>query len=169
MTHPGATEADAAVAAFWRTVVDGLPAGDPRRGQPLDAWGFGDSAAMADELGALVVAGVKTATASLWWEYQAEGEPLPQPGHLSVVLDGRGGPLCAIETTAVWVTRFDRVDARQAFEEGEGDRSLAYWRRVHWTFFAPRCAALGREPAMDMPVVCERFRLVQAPSSARRT
>jgi uncharacterized protein YhfF len=56
------------------------------------AWQFGDSPEMAEELGALVIAGTKRATAGLVWEYEAEGAALPQPGAYEIVLDGRGEP-----------------------------------------------------------------------------
>lgn len=36
--------------------------------------------------------GVKTATASALWDYEAEGESLPEEGEFSIVLDGRGHP-----------------------------------------------------------------------------
>ena len=35
---------------------------------------------------------------------------------------------CVIETTEVTYRRFGDVDATFAYEEGEGDRSLDYWR-----------------------------------------
>ena len=31
---------------------------------------------------------------------------------------------------------FDEVSKEHAYKEGEGDRSLAYWRDVHEDFFA---------------------------------
>lgn len=53
----------------------------------------------------------------------------------------------------------DEVSAEHAYSEGEGDRSLASWREIHERYWRhhsenPR----GFEP--DMPVVCERFRLL---------
>jgi uncharacterized protein YhfF len=155
------------VAAFWRAYRATLP---PEQSACLpdfpDAWGFGDGPAMADELGALALAGVKTATCGLLWEYEAELEPLPEPGQLSVILDGAGRPLCLIGTTEVRVLPYQDVDAQFAYDEGEGDRSLAYWRAEHWKYFSRYLAELGRQPAMDMPLVCERFRVVFTPADA---
>ena len=51
------------------------------------------------------------------------------------MLDGRGQPRCVIETTEVTYRRFGEVDAAFAYEEGEGDRSLAYWRNAHRRLF----------------------------------
>ncbi len=122
-------------------------------------WAFGRTPADADELVSLVLAGVKTATASLVWSYEAENEPLPLIGDYSLVLGGSGEPVCIIQTTSVEVRPFIEVDDRQAREEGEGDLSLSYWREVHWRFFSEECTDLGRSPDERMPVCCERFRL----------
>jgi len=76
-------------------------------------------------------------------------------------LDGRGDPLCIIETTRIYIEPYNLVDEEQAYAEGEGDRSLAYWREAHWDYFSRRCEAIGREPSEHMPIVCERFRVVK--------
>lgn len=115
---------------------------------------------MADDLGGLVQRGIKTATCSLLWEYEADDEPLPRVGEMSIVTDGEGHPLCLIEITEVEVKPFDQVEAQFAYDEGEGDRSLASWRDAHWQFFARLCETLGREPSATMPLVCERFRVL---------
>jgi uncharacterized protein YhfF len=115
---------------------------------------------MADELGALIANGTKTATCSALWEYEAEGEPPPETGMKTIVLDGNGDPLCVVETTEVEVRPYDQVDAQFAYEEGEGDRSLGYWREAHWRFFSRTLPGIGRESAVDMPLVCERFRVI---------
>lgn len=115
---------------------------------------------MADELGHLIVLGIKTATCSAVWEWEAEGEAIPAPGRMAVVVDGQGRPLCVIETTQVQVRTFEQVDESFAREEGEGDRSLADWRAGHWAYFERNLAAFGKRVALDMPLVCERFRLL---------
>ncbi len=122
-----------------------------------EAWGFGADPAMADRLGALVVAGIKTATCSALWEYEHDNSPLPLVGDLGIVIDGCGAPLCLIETTDVRVQTFEDVPADFAYAEGEDDRTLASWRAAHWDFFAAFLPRIGRVPARDMPLVCERF------------
>ncbi len=148
------------IEAYWRTYVDTLAADSSVRDERYGAEGWGDSSQMADELGALIAAGTKTATCSALWAYEAEGEPLPRTGVKTVVLDGNGGPLCIVETTEVEVRPYDEVDAQFAYEEGEGDRSLEYWREAHWRFFSRTLPNIGREPTTDMPLVCERFRVI---------
>ena len=122
-----------------------------------EAWAFGDD---PDTLAALVCRGVKTATASAYALYEIDGENLPQPNEYSVILDSREHAVCIIRTTRVFVIPFDRVDECQAWREGEGDRSLAYWRKVHRDFFTQELAEAGLAFAEDMPVVCEEFTCV---------
>lgn len=145
---------------FWRAYLSTLPEGTPARDEEYEAWSFGDSPEMADRLGRLVLADRKTATCSALWELEAEGEPVARPGEKSIILDGDDEPLCVIETTEVTVRRFDEVDETFARDEGEGDRSLAYWREEHRRFFERTLPEIGRRFSEDMPLVCERFRVI---------
>ena len=98
-----------------------------------EAWQFGDA---PDNLAALVVLGIKYATASLYDLYALEDEePMPQEGDYSIILNSKDEAVCVIQTTKLEVIPFDEVDEKQAIGEGEGDKSLAYWRRVHDKFF----------------------------------
>ncbi len=144
---------------FWKDYIASLPEGTERP-EKYEAWSFGNTAKLANELGKLVKAGIKTATCGLLWEYEAEDEKLPQTGDLSIITNAAGEPLCIIETTEVAVRPFNEVDAQFAYDEGEGDRSLEYWREVHWEVFSTTCSVIGREPREDMPLVCERFRVL---------
>lgn len=117
----------------------------------LETFSFGDSPALADELAALVLAGVKTATC---WA-AVEGLKT-EPGKLTVMLGGNGRPLAVIETVELTLRRFDEVDASFAYDEGEDDRSLASWREAHRQYFT----RLGQF-SPDMMVYCERFRIVE--------
>ena len=62
-----------------------------------------------------------------------------------------------IRTTKVYCRPFREVSAEHAFKEGEGDRSLDYWREVHRDFFTREMDAAGLTFDEDMPVVCEEF------------
>jgi uncharacterized protein YhfF len=116
----------------------------------LETFSFGDSPELADKLGELVLAGTKRATC---WA-ASEGQKT-DVGKLMVMLDGAGTPAAVIETTELAMRRFDQVDAAFAFDEGEGDRTLDYWRAAYRRYF-------GRQGkfAPDMLLWCERFRLV---------
>jgi uncharacterized protein YhfF len=172
MVHFGATEPcrllehqmnkKSKAEAFWQTYLDSLPLQVALPSTTYEVWSFGHTAELADELGDLTRRGVKTATTGLLWEYEAEDENLPRPGDLSIITNADGDPLCIIETSEVEIRPFNEVDEQFAFDEGEGDRSLAYWKQVHWNVFSMVCLALGREASETMPVVCERFRVVFA-------
>jgi len=132
--------------------------GVPEKYQGLRSFAFGDGPALADELLDLVIREVKTATCS------TEDEPnTSTPGERWIVLDGRGVPSCVIETLEVTYRRYGEVDAAFAYEEGEGDRSLAYWRQAHRNYFG----RLGRF-SEDMMLMCERFRLVEVLAKAEQ-
>ena len=117
----------------------------------LETFSFGDSPALADELAALVLAGIKTATC-----WAAVDGLKTEPGKLMVMLDGNGRPLAIIETVELTLCRFDEVDASFAYDEGEADRSLTSWREGHRRYFT----RLGQF-SPDMMVYCERFRIVE--------
>ena len=144
--------------AYWQRFLDSLPS-SAERPAAYAADAFGDSPKLADELAVLVVEGKKTATCGDLWSYQTEGVPFPYVGGWWIVLDGRGQPVAVTETTEVELRRYNEVDARFAFDEGEGDRSLAYWREAHRSYFSRMLPSIGREFAEDMPLVCERFRV----------
>jgi len=123
----------------------------PGQYRTLRSFAFGDSPALADDLLDLVLKGVKTATCS------TEDEPnISKPGERWIVRDGRGRARCVIESTEVTFRRYDEVDATFARDEGEGDRSLVYWRDAHRRYFT----RLGKF-SEHMMLMCERFRLVE--------
>lgn len=150
------TSTDIALTRFWadaRALHPSLPAELP------GAWAFGATPEHADGLLALVLEGTKTATASSLRDYEDDQEPLPAVGDLLIVLDGAEAPRAVLEVTAIDIVPFDEVTAEHARAEGEDDRSLASWRRIHEQFWGEYSA---RGFAPDMPVVCERFRVVHA-------
>jgi len=148
------------IEAFWQSYLASLPPEAKKPLKPYETWSFCDNEEDANELGKLTKMGIKTATSSLIWAYEAENEELPKVGDLSIITNWDGVPLCIIETTEVQIKAFNEVNDRFAYDEGEGDRSLAYWRRVHWEAFSRECSAIGREVNEKMPIVCERFRVV---------
>ena len=126
---------------------------------PYESWAFGDE---PDKLAALVKNGVKTATCSAYDLYQAEGESIPESGDFSIILDSRGEAVCIVKTTNVYVTAFGQVSREHAYKEGEGDRSLEYWRKVHIDFFKHELAGINKTFTENALVVCEEFELVYA-------
>jgi uncharacterized protein YhfF len=122
-----------------------------------EAWAFGGA---PDKLARLVVSGIKTATCSALVLFEMEDEPIPKPGDYSVILDSVGNAVCIIRTTRVYVVPFEDVSEDHAFKEGEGDRSLGYWRAVHEEFFTEELATVHLQFDKRMELVCEEFELV---------
>ena len=149
------------VRAFWQSFAQS-PAAPPgmRADAPAPTYSFGDNVALANELAQLVYAGAKSATCGTLWEWEADGEPIPQVGQLEIVLDGHGQPRCVTEITAVQIKPYNEVDADFAYAEGEDDRSLASWRREHWRYFSRVLPRIGRTPVETMLLVCVRFRVI---------
>ncbi len=114
----------------------------------------------ADELAMLVKSGVKQATASLLILYEIEKEELPKVGDIYIITDFEGSAVAIIQNTKIEQVPFDKVTEEFAFLEGEGDRSLDYWTRVHRDFFTSELKMYGRDFEEKMVVVCQHFRLL---------
>jgi uncharacterized protein YhfF len=143
---------------YW----DAFLAANPQIGRdtPYQVWYFGNTMEMAKELAELVITGKKTATASLAKMNELEPDKAPVDNGYSVATDFEGVPMCIIQTTEIHHLPFNEVDANFAFDEGEGDQSLDYWRSVHWDYFAREAAANGFDFNENSIVCCERFRLL---------
>ena len=122
-----------------------------------EVWAFGEA---PDKLASLVKDGIKTATCSAYDLYEAEDESLPVVGEYSVILDSHDEAVCIIRTEKVYVVEFDQVTAEHAWKEGEGDRSLEYWRKVHEDFLRRELVAINRSFNGYTKVVCEEFEMV---------
>ena len=124
------------------------------------AWAFGGDGdvELANDLLKLIQDGRKTATASALWEYGPD-DAQPQKGELSIILDGFGKPQAVIRTTSVEIVPFNEVTAKHAYHEGEGERTLASWRRDHEGFWRGTLPA-DKEFSETMPVICETFEVL---------
>jgi uncharacterized protein YhfF len=127
---------------------------------------------LRDKLVTAILSGAKTTTSALLVGYERAGEPLPEVGRRSAVVDSADRPVAVIELTEVRVVRLVDVDLQHALDEGEGDTSVAQWRAGHEAFWhsAEVRAELGDSGFTvddDTPVVAQRFRLVHvAPVAA---
>jgi uncharacterized protein YhfF/RimJ/RimL family protein N-acetyltransferase len=158
-----ATEPDeVAVATFWAR----FRSASGVAGDPVDVFAFGDSAAMADELADLVLAGTKRATAGVLDEHD-EDRPPPSVGDHAVVVRGDGTPVAVLRTTEVRTGPLSSVDDAFARDEGEGDRTRDWWVAAHRAFFRRLSDATGTSFGEDPELVFERFVVVfTAPASA---
>jgi uncharacterized protein YhfF len=126
----------------------------------LSSWHFCDNEIDANECAMLVLKNIKRATSpSLWW-YQLNDDPLPKVGDLNIVTNWNGEAQCIIETTNVSIIPFNEITEEYAELEGEGDKSLAYWKRVHWDYYHRELNGSSYTPSEHMPIVCETFKVV---------
>lgn len=138
--------------------------------ETMERWGFADPGPLRDELTALALAGTKTTTASLYLEYEVEGETLAAPGQRDLLVDSSGRPVAIVETLSIRVVRLADVDDQHAIDEGEGYADAAAFRASHERFWiesgaVDRVRAHLGDPTWsvtdDTLVVAERFRIVQ--------
>lgn len=150
---------DTEVQNFWQHYLDSLSPSANHPKEPKEIFAFGDSPEMADNLGRLVQQGIKTGTCSALSCYAAQPATVPEKSDFAVVLDGKGVPIAVIEFVEVFISSYIEVSEQFAFEEGEGDRSLAYWRAEHRAFFT---RTIPSEKLFDerMLLVCQRFEVV---------
>ena len=114
----------------------------------------------ADHGSTLILTGQKTATSSLIWEFEINNEALPSIGDLCVIENGKGEPVCVVETIWVETIPFAKVDAKFAKEYAEADGTLEDWKKVFGKYYAGVCLSLGKEFTPDTLLVCERFRVI---------
>ncbi|MCF7480694.1 ASCH domain-containing protein [Vibrio sp. J1-1] len=108
----------------------------------------------------LVRTGQKTASCSMELWYSEHGEAMPKAGHLQVVTNWDGEPVCVIEITEVSTSPYIEVGEDFARAEGEGDRTLQWWREAHTRFFQAECDELGIQWHEQRLLVLERFKVV---------
>ena len=149
--HPSVTK-------IWKAFLEQKP---EYKGMPTpEAFYFCDNEQDANECAHLVTQDIKRATStSLWW-FQKHHKPLPQVGDVYIVTDWKGVAKAIIQTTKVEQIAFRNITEEYARIEGEGDQSLAYWRKVHWAYYTREMAPFGEAPSEDMIIVCEQFEVI---------
>lgn len=113
-----------------------------------------------DELLNLVLNGEKRATTSLFCFYEYEKEPLPQKDEYNIITNPQGVLKYIVKTTDVIVLPFDKITEEYAQKEGEGDKTLKYWKEEHREFFTKSLAEINLSFDDRMEVVYEEFELV---------
>src|SRR3989344_5502517 len=127
----------------------------------IPSWKFGDTKEETDSLIKLVIKGKKTATSSLYESYQRKKIPLPKIGDKNFIQDSNEVERCLIVTSKVKIKPFNKITKAFAKKEGEGDRSLAYWRNVHKRFFKKRLKKQNMKWNNNTLIVCEEFKLLK--------
>lgn len=121
---------------------------------------FGDSPALSARLLGLIASGAKTATCGALAHYHEDGAALPDPGQIMLAMDHENRPALVYEVTEVAILPFR--DIPEAFALAEGEGSFDDWRTGHIDYFTRNG---GFDPAM--PIVCERFRLIEVLDGGR--
>ncbi|EEY34956.1 ASCH domain protein [Pseudoleptotrichia goodfellowii F0264] len=133
---------------------------EERKNIYISKFSFGDEndIQMQNYLAQLVLKGEKTATTSLYSLYDFENERIPQVGDVNVILDGNSNEVCVTVNTKVYRLPFKDISEEYAYKEGEGDKSLEYWKKVHKDFFIKEAEGNFNE---SMEVLCEEFELLK--------
>jgi len=118
----------------------------------LESFSFGDIPELADALLELALMEDKRATC---WP-ASQGAKGAEVGKRWILKDGQGRPCALLETVELTRRRFEDVDQSFADDEGEGDCSLAYWRKAHAEYFTQQGTF-----SEGMELYCERFTLVE--------
>ncbi|EKU48142.1 ASCH domain-containing protein [Staphylococcus massiliensis] len=142
------------VKTYWEKFTNEFP---EYKNKAYTSWAFGVD---SDHLVQLVKDGTKTATTSALTMYRLDDEPMPETGDVSIILESNDEPVCIIENIAVYQKPFKEIDEDFAFKEGEGDRSLSYWRQAHIAFFEPYYADYDISFNEDEIMVCEEFKCI---------
>ena len=121
---------------------------------------IGTRGEMRARLNALILAGTKRATAGLLHEYEAEGEPIEQPGELLALVDDDLRRVATLRVTKVEVSRFADVPDAFALAEGEGDRSGDEFRAGHLRFWTRE-----GETITDDTMIVQLYFVVVEPTS----
>ena len=50
--------------------------------------------------------------------------------------------------------------SKDAFIEGEGDKSLEYWKNVHWIYYSNEMEKYNEKPNEEIKIVCEYFETI---------
>lgn len=108
----------------------------------------------------IVVNKVKRATAtSLWW-FEKNNTPLPKIGDQAIITNWDGTPKAIIETIKIAPTPYNKITSEFAEIEGEGDKSLEYWKKVHEAYYQREMNPYGENFDENMMIICEYFQTI---------
>ncbi len=71
---------------------------------------------------------------------------MPRVGDLAIVRNWSGEPKAIIITTKVEIVKFRDITVQYCQCEGEGDKSLDYWKKVHWNYYKNEMKKFGEYP-----------------------
>ena len=104
----------------------------------------------------------KNGTAHLAIDFEINSIPRREVGDYWLIPDFDNRPLYLVRVVEILTWPFRDVPYSWALVEGEGDLSLRWWRDAHYDYYSGQCKLWGVPWSEDLPVVCERWELVEA-------
>mgnify|MGYP003522197573 FL=1 len=121
---------------------------------------FCDNKKEADECAELVMKKIKQATSpSVWW-FEKNKEEIPKIGDIAIVTNWNKEPKAIIRTKKVEIVKFKNITPEYAFIEGEGNKTLEHWKKVHWGYYTNEMHKFNEKPNEEMKIVCEYFETI---------
>ena len=148
------------VKEMWKKYLSTIGENINVTGKTYESWYFCNNEKDANELAGLVKKGIKKATAFLHCLYEIENELIPEVSDYVVITNWKGIAQSIIQITNINIIPFKDVMEEFAAKEGEGDKTLSFWRKVHRKFFTLELKEYSEKFSEDMLVVCEEFEVV---------
>lgn len=145
------------VKEIWKKYLSTIGENINDTDKTYESWYFCNNEKDANELAGLVKKGIKKATASLHCLYEIENESIPKVGDYIIITNWKGMAQCIIQITSINIIPFKEVTEEFAAKEGEGDKTLSFWRKVHRKFFTLELKEHNKKFSEDMLVICEEF------------
>ncbi|MCL9805470.1 ASCH domain-containing protein [Flavobacterium amniphilum] len=121
---------------------------------------FCDNKKEADECAELVMKKIKQATSPSAWWFEKNKEEIPKIGDIAIVTNWNKEPKAIIRTKKVEIVKFKNITPEYAFIEGEGNKTLEYWKKVHWAYYTNEMHKFSEKPNEEMKIVCEYFETI---------
>lgn len=118
----------------------------------MEKWCFSDNKQESDYLFNLVKIGEKIATSYLYLNKRDIMED-----KISILTNWDGTEELRLKTIRIYKCRFKDISSEHAFKEGEGDKSLSYYKSIHKSFFEKECEKIGKKFSENTEIVCEEF------------
>lgn len=144
---------------FWKEYLVSISAA-ARPKKPFVYAGYAGGRKNTDALIRLYRAGKKSAGSGLVADYETAGDPLPKTGDYWILLDSRDRPRFLLKTIRTELNLFGRIPKSVARAEGEGDLSIAHWKKVHARFYYPFLGDWGVDDIDKAVVITEHFEIV---------
>lgn len=114
----------------------------------------------ADELAELAKMGVKKATVSLVFSCENKNIIYPKVGDYNIILNSKDEAVCIVKIIKIEKRKYIDVDEQFAILEGEGDKTLLYWRKVHEEKFKKSLEEHHLKFDCNLDLYLERFKLM---------